>query len=112
MINTYLDNTKGDRKLKIIDAFEIKREGESNKFNPDELSNKILLWHGSRFSNFVGILSQGLRIAPPEAPKTGYLFGKGVYFADLAEKSAPYCYASLSNDIGLFLLCEVAMGKP
>ena len=26
----------------------------------------------------VGILSQGLRIAPPEAPVTGYMFGKGV----------------------------------
>ena len=30
-----------------------------------------------------GILSEGLRIAPPEAPTTGYMFGKGVYFADM-----------------------------
>ena len=30
-----------------------------------------------RLTNFVGILSQGLRIAPPEAPVTGYMFGKG-----------------------------------
>ena len=71
----------------------------------------MLLWHGSRFSNFGGILSQGLRIAPPEAPKTGYLFGKGVYFADMAGKSAPYCCANLSNNVGLFLVCEVALGK-
>ena len=28
---------------------------------------------GSRLTNFVGILSQGLRIAPPEAPVTGYI---------------------------------------
>jgi poly [ADP-ribose] polymerase 2/3/4 len=28
---------------------------------------------GSRLTNFVGILSQGLRIAPPEAPITGYM---------------------------------------
>lgn len=34
--------------------------------------NKMLLWHGSRLTNWVGILSQGLRIAPPEAPCTGY----------------------------------------
>ena len=33
----------------------------------------MLLWHGSRLSNWVGILSQGLRIAPPEAPVTGYM---------------------------------------
>ena len=32
-----------------------------------------LLWHGSRLSNWVGILSQGLRVAPPEAPVTGYM---------------------------------------
>ncbi len=34
-----------------------------------------LLWHGSRLSNWVGILSQGLRVAPPEAPVTGYMVG-------------------------------------
>ena len=33
----------------------------------------MLLWHGSRLTNWVGILSQGLRIAPPEAPVTGYM---------------------------------------
>ena len=33
----------------------------------------MLLWHGSRLSNWVGILSQGLCIAPPEAPVTGYM---------------------------------------
>jgi len=37
----------------------------------------MLLWHGSRTTNFAGILTQGLRIAPPEAPVTGYMFGKG-----------------------------------
>lgn len=30
-----------------------------------DIDNKMLLWHGSRLTNFVGILSQGLRIAPP-----------------------------------------------
>ena len=33
----------------------------------------MLLWHGSRLTNWVGIISQGLRIAPPEAPVTGYM---------------------------------------
>lgn len=32
------------------------------------MHNRRLLWHGSRTTNFAGILSQGLRIAPPEAP--------------------------------------------
>ena len=34
----------------------------------------------------VGILSKGLLIAPPEAPVTGYMFGKGIYFADMVTK--------------------------
>jgi hypothetical protein len=38
-------------------------------------------------ANFLGILGQGLRIAPPEAPTSGYMFGKGIYFADLFRKA-------------------------
>lgn len=74
--------------IEPIDVFKIKREGEAEKFK--NLDNRMLLWHGSRFSNFGGILSQGLRIAPPEAPVSGYMFGKGVYFADMVSKSAQY----------------------
>ncbi|KAF8145590.1 poly polymerase catalytic domain-containing protein [Mycena galopus ATCC 62051] len=64
----------------------------------------LLLWHGSRSTNFAGILKDGLRIAPPQAPSSGYMFGRGVYFAD----SFNYCHSYLSNDTGLLLLCEVA----
>jgi poly [ADP-ribose] polymerase len=71
--------------------------------------NRMLLWHGSRLSNWTGILSQGLRIAPPEAPVTGYMFGKGVYFADMFSKSANYCYASEASRSGVLLLCEVCL---
>merc|ERR1712130_357420 len=66
---------------------------------------------GSRLTNFVGILSKGLKIAPPEAPVTGYMFGKGVYFADVASKSANYCHSSKINPIGILLLAEVACGN-
>ena len=60
---------------------------------------------------FSGILSQGLRIAPPEAPVTGYMFGKGVYFADMVSKSANYCQTTRTNNTGLLLLCDVALGN-
>lgn len=85
-------------------------------------------------------MSQGLRIAPPEAPvvgfltigdqasfqrhslhsvffifvvflQTGYMFGKGVYFADMVSKSANYCHTSQSEPVGLLLLAEVALGN-
>ena len=71
----------------------------------------MLLWHGSRLTNFVGILSQGLRIAPPEAPVTGYMFGKGIYFADMVSKSANYCCANRHFPVGLIILAEVAVGN-
>ena len=73
-----------------MNVFKVNREVEANRFKK-EIGGINLLWHGSRMSNFVGILSQGLRIAPPEAPVTGYMFGKGIYFADMVSKSANYC---------------------
>ena len=95
--------------IKTTEIFKIVREGEKDRFN-EKIGNRKLLWHGSRFSNWGGILSQGLRIAPPEAPVTGYMFGKGVYFADVVSKSAQYCCSYLSNNEGLLALWDVAIG--
>lgn len=106
MKNTTADNSY--YKVEISEAYEICRNGEKEKFK-HEIGNKKLLWHGSRITNFVGILSQGLRIAPPEAPSSGYLFGKGVYFADMASKSLGYCCPT--KNTALILLCEVALGN-
>merc|ERR1712141_121192 len=98
-------------KLEIVQIFKVSRQGESKRFKPfKKLPNRTLLWHGSRTTNFAGILSQGLRIAPPEAPVTGYMFGKGVYFADMVSKSANYCQTTRTNNTGLLLLCDVALG--
>lgn len=71
--------------------------------------NKILLWHGSRLTNWAGILRRGLCIAPPEAPHTGSMFGKGLYFADVSSKSANYCFPTKTETEGLLLLCEVSL---
>ena len=49
------------------------RDGEAKVYKPfRELHNRMLLWHGSRTTNYAGILSQGLRIAPPEAPVVSF----------------------------------------
>ena len=84
--------------------FCLDREDDNKRFLKD-IGNVWLLWHGSRLTNYVGILSQGLRIAPPEAPVTGYMFGKGVYFADMVSKSANYCFTNPGSNTGLMLLC-------
>ena len=116
LINAYVKNTHASThtqySLDIEDVFKVSRKGESQRFRPfSKLDNRRLLWHGSRTTNVAGILSQGLRIAPPEAPVTGYMFGKGIYFADMVSKSANYCATSKTNPHGLMLLCDVALGK-
>ncbi|VDM21710.1 unnamed protein product [Hydatigera taeniaeformis] len=95
--------------LEVIDIFSLSRAEEADGFKA--LDNRMMLWHGSRRTNWAGILAQGLRIAPPEAPSTGYMFGKGVYFSDMVSKSANYCYASPNAPQGCLLLCEVALGR-
>lgn len=75
----------------------------------------MLLWHGSRLTNFMGILYQGLKIAPPHSPHSGYMFGKGIYFADTFQKSLAYTDISYTMNnqapFRMMMLCEVALGK-
>lgn len=117
LIEKYLHTTHApthtDWSLELEEVFSLEREGEFDKFSSYQrkLKNRMLLWHGSRLTNFVGILSQGLRIAPPEVPATGYMFGKGIYFADLVSKSAQYCFTDKKNPVGLMLLSEVGLGE-
>ncbi|KAK4634016.1 Poly [ADP-ribose] polymerase 2 [Fulvia fulva] len=132
-IADYLINTRGHthgHTYKVEDIFRIERDGETERCQNYAQSNsdRRLLWHGSRATNYGGILSQGLRIAPPEAPVSGYMFGKGVYLAgksthpieeldadhvaDMSSKSANYCCSYLSGNHALLLLCEAELGKP
>jgi poly [ADP-ribose] polymerase len=64
----YVENTHASThtayKLQVEEIYEISKDLENSRYRKD-IGNKQLLWHGSRLTNFVGILSQGLRIAPP-----------------------------------------------
>jgi poly [ADP-ribose] polymerase len=72
----------------------------------------VISRHGSRATNYGGILGQGLRIAPPEAPVNGYMFDKGIYLADMSSKSANYCCSYISGGQALLLLCDAELGNP
>ncbi|GMF31430.1 unnamed protein product [Phytophthora lilii] len=124
------------QRYRISNVFEVERRGETQRFNtlmeerPDLRAMQThLLWHGTKRTNLMGILSQGLRVAPPEAPHHGYAYGKGLYFANVAEKSlnycdAPYALPALDKDgkpdttttktreVHYMLLCEVSLGNP
>lgn len=69
----------------IEDIFRIERNGEHARFN-DPLnavkaarSDRRLLWHGSPTTNFAGILTQGLKVAPREASANGLMFGTNFF---------------------------------
>lgn len=48
--------------LEVLDVFAVNREGESEGFKKfKDFPNRQLLWHGSRLTNWAGILSTGLR---------------------------------------------------
>ena len=78
-LSKYLIDSSGtthNMKYRLEDIFRIERDGEFDRFNKSHWAkikdkNRLLLWHGSRTTNYGGILSQGLRIAPPEAPMSG-----------------------------------------
>ncbi|KAJ5338000.1 hypothetical protein N7452_004728 [Penicillium brevicompactum] len=119
-LESYLQTSRGsthNMNYKVVNIFRIERQGETERFNSSKYAkikngDRRLLWHGSRSTNFGGILSQGLRIAPPEAPVNGYMFGKGVYLADTSSKSANYCCPYNSGGMGLLLLCDAELGSP
>lgn len=103
--NTTLPDFYGGR-VQLIDVFKISRRDEIERFARYEgTPNRKLLFHGTRITNIVGIMTNGLKI-----PEHGLgRFGRGIYFSDAISKSAGYC--NVSGDIGLMLLCEVALGQ-
>ena len=60
---------------------------------------------------FYMIVIGTVRLCAVAVLQTGYMFGKGVYFADMVSKSANYCRVKKSDPVGLLMLCEVALGN-
>ena len=83
-VEEYVRKTHGQThntyKLRVNSLLEVTDAVQNAKFanHSDSIPNHHLLWHGSRLANWAGILGQGLRIAPPEAVVSGYMFGKGL----------------------------------
>lgn len=95
--------------LEVESLFRLSRVGEENfKTN---IGNQQLLWYGARLTSWFSILSQGLKLPPTEAPTTGFMFGKGIYFADSVSKSANYCFSTPTANLGILLLSQVACGQ-
>ncbi len=98
-------------KLEVLEMFRITKDVKDNGGYFESLSDHRLLTHGSRMTNFMGILSTGLRVPQPGQVVNGSVLGCGIYFADVITKSFNYCHAFDTSNIGFIALCEVALGN-
>ena len=83
----------------------------------DKIGNVKQHWHGTKASNLLSILQQGLIIPPADATQcTGRMFGNGIYGSEQSTKALNYAtnYWNPSSDSEsrvFMLLCDFAMGK-
>ncbi|XP_037107967.1 protein mono-ADP-ribosyltransferase PARP3 [Syngnathus acus] len=106
IIETYLKQTQGYHKPKIVNVWEVDRQSEGERFQEnDALENRRLLWHGTNIAVVAAILKSGLRIMP----HSGGRVGRGIYFASENSKSASY--VRTSKKTGVMFLSEVALGR-
>jgi len=114
LIRTYLEHTKGGgggRSLRTV--WRVDRHGEAPRFAAhDALDNRRLLWHGTNVAVVAAILKSGLRIMP----HSGGRVGKGIYLADMHEKSAGYVRpvptrGGRGGHAAIMFLVEAALGK-
>ncbi len=100
--------------IRVRDVFAIEIPSEraayaSNTFG----SHRVLrLTHGTNSANVRHILHEhgagsGLRV--PRSMTNGWMFGPGIYFANVASKSANYCHGRSGNPRMMFL-ADVAVG--
>lgn len=114
-IEQYISNTHGpthSAKLQVMDIFEI----EQNNKKPSDINNKTLLFHGTSQNCVLSIFKRDFYLDPSKlndvnVQVTGKMFGYGVYFADCCTKSFNYTRAHDTNNIGCFIMAEVALGK-
>lgn len=107
-------------------VFDVKIPKERNNYENSMKSGKypktyhkdiIKVWHGSRTSNLLSILTGGLIIPPSNAAHVcGRAFGNGVYGATSSTKSLNYSLGfwgggSVTDRVSYLLLCEFNLGK-
>jgi len=112
-VEQYFRNTANDDDLVVNQVYHLRRNDEkSNK----SMDTRRLLWHGTHVCNMMGVIKEGLRVAPSTAQIAGNAFGDGVYFADMVSKSWHYCRANFDSNAKVMpkaylFLADVALGK-
>lgn len=107
----HIDNSCDEENVIIQQIYSLETGKEACS-----IPNKRLLFHGSSNNNILGILKHGLLIAPPEAPRSGLAYGRGVYFADQFKKAMGYT-SGLGGGVdeqprSFVFVAEVSLGHP
>ena len=113
--------TTGGRFTQISAIYKIIESVNDKNFNLNNFKNRYLFFHGTKVENVIGILSQGLKIAPVQAINTGKSYGTGIYLSDNFSCSLGFCsHFSRLNRLNNFnylhekkfmFMAEVAVGK-
>lgn len=106
-------------KYKLRRLYEINIPSMTKAFDKKaaEIGNVKLHWHGTKASNLLSILKNGLVIPPADAIQcTGRMFGNGIYGSEQSTKALNYATNywnnSGDNDQRVFmLLCDFALGR-
>lgn len=121
VIEEYVHNTHAPTHngygIELLDIYEIARDGERDTYDEatDGYTNRMLLWHGTRLTNYISILQKGLLLRPDVIPGTyitGKMFGYGIYGASSFSKSFNYTGANKNNPIACLFLAEFGLGNP
>ncbi|XP_063954630.1 protein mono-ADP-ribosyltransferase PARP4-like isoform X5 [Lytechinus pictus] len=110
------DSLTGGNSIKVKRIFAVERFVERSNF-AHHLGNKKLLFHSSKPSNFLGILSRGLLMPKIVVDDLGVsrtdagMLGHGIYFADSASTSACYSVQSKLSNSRFLMICEVSLGR-
>lgn len=110
VLETFIDSTQHDHDgiyFEMERVFKIRSNAHSN-FN-NELANHHYLIHSTYPSNVLGILRDGLMIAPSHVQGFNSFLGNGIYFWDAAAIALDRFKNVLHKD-GILLVCRVALG--
>lgn len=116
----YSTHHPGTAKLKLTRLYEVEVEAMRASFEGSsaKLGNvRSDLWHGTKASNLLSILRQGLVIPPSNAAHcTGRMFGNGIYTSLQSTKALNYATdfwnsSGQKNQRVFMFLCDVALGK-
>lgn len=104
-------------RLRRVYELNIPSMQEAFTIKSQKIGNVKQHWHGTKASNLLSILQQGLIIPPADATQcTGRMFGNGIYGSEQSTKALNYAtnYWNPSGDLEtriFMLLCDFAMGK-